>query len=414
MGMTTPARIVLAKVGLDGHDRGIKVVARGLRDEGFHVIYAGLWQSPEAVVRAVIDEDANWLGLSLLSGAHMTLVPRVLEMMRQAQLEDVGLLVGGIIPEADVPKLIQLGVVRVFGPGTVIQEIAGFLRGQDTKGHEQLLARFLQRDRRALSRLLTLAARGEGAETNRGGVAGPTATDHPQPLLSMGNEEKAGEVADRARGQPRVIAVTGGGGVGKSTLIGKLIEVIRRAQRAVAVLACDPQSPLTGGALLGDRIRMPYLPADDAVFIRSVATPGGRSGVAPNVDLMTRLFGRFGFDTVIVETVGAGQGDTAVRDVADVVVVLVQPETGDELQWEKAGLLEIADIVVVHKADLASAERVESQLRELLNMPGSRPVPVVRVSSTRETGVEELWAAVDACPGRPRELGDDPVGDLSP
>src|SRR5262249_51429767 len=110
MGMTTPSRIVLAKVGLDGHERGLKVVARGVRDEGFHVIYAGLWQSPEAVVRAVVDEDARWLGLSLLSGAHMTLVPRVLDLMQQAGLEDVGLLVGGIVPDADVPKLIQLGV----------------------------------------------------------------------------------------------------------------------------------------------------------------------------------------------------------------------------------------------------------------------------------------------------------------
>jgi LAO/AO transport system ATPase len=413
MGMTTPERIVLAKVGLDGHDRGIKVVARGLRDEGFHVIYAGIWQSPEAVVRAVLDEDASWLGLSILSGAHMTLVPRVLEMMRQARLEDVGLLMGGIIPEADVPRLIQLGVARVFGPGTVIHEIAEFLGGQAAKGQEQLLARFPQRDRRALSRLLTLAARGEDAETNRGGFAAPTATDHSQNLFPTGSKEKEAEVTDRAGGQPRVIALTGSGGVGKSTLIGKLIEVIRRAERSVAVLACDPQSPLTGGALLGDRIRMPNRPADEAVFIRSVATPGGRSGVAPNVERMIGLFCRFGFDTVIVETVGAGQGDTAVRDVADVVIVLVQPETGDELQWEKAGLLEIADIVVVHKADLASAERVESQLRELLNMPGSRPVPVVRVSSTRETGVEELWAAVDACPSRPRKLGDDPAGGLS-
>src|SRR3954467_12930713 len=100
MGMTTPARIVLAKVGLDGHDRGVKVVARGLRNEGFHVIYAGLWQSLEAVVRAVVDEGAGWVGLSLLSGAHMTLVPRMVDMLRQAGLEDVGLLVGGIIPEA--------------------------------------------------------------------------------------------------------------------------------------------------------------------------------------------------------------------------------------------------------------------------------------------------------------------------
>src|SRR5215472_7329275 len=92
-----PLRIILAKVGLDGHDRGIKVVARGLRDAGFHVIYAGLWQTPEAVVRAVGDEDADWLGLSLLSGAHMTLVPRVLDLLRQAGLQDVGILVGGII-----------------------------------------------------------------------------------------------------------------------------------------------------------------------------------------------------------------------------------------------------------------------------------------------------------------------------
>ena len=92
------------------------------------------------------------------------------------------------------------------------------------------------------------------------------------------------------------------------------------------------------------------------VFIRSLATPSGQSGVAPNLDLMIDLFGRFGFDTVIVETVGAGQGDTAIRGVADVVIVLVQPETGDELQWEKAGQLEIADIVVVHKADLPGAD----------------------------------------------------------
>src|SRR4029077_10455106 len=90
MSMTPATRIVLAKVGLDGHDRGIKVVARGLRDQGFHVIYAGLWQSLEAVVRALADEDAGWLGLSLLSGAHMTLVPRVLELLRQAGLADVG------------------------------------------------------------------------------------------------------------------------------------------------------------------------------------------------------------------------------------------------------------------------------------------------------------------------------------
>jgi methylmalonyl-CoA mutase cobalamin-binding domain/chain len=122
-----PQRIVLAKVGLDGHDRGVKVVARGLRDAGFHVIYAGLWQTPEAVVRTAADEDADWLGVSLLSGAHMTLVPRMLEAMRDGGIPHVGLLVGGIIPEADVPKLMAMGVARVFGPGTSIPEIVEFL-----------------------------------------------------------------------------------------------------------------------------------------------------------------------------------------------------------------------------------------------------------------------------------------------
>src|SRR5438874_6737923 len=117
-----PIRVVLAKVGLDGHDRGIKVVARALRDSGMEVIYAGLWQTPEAVVRTVADEDADWLGLSLLSGAHLTLVPRVMQLLAAAGLKDVGVLIGGIIPEADIPKLQQMGVARVFGPGTAIAD----------------------------------------------------------------------------------------------------------------------------------------------------------------------------------------------------------------------------------------------------------------------------------------------------
>jgi methylmalonyl-CoA mutase cobalamin-binding domain/chain len=129
MSQTAPAlRVVLAKVGLDGHDRGIKVVARGLRDAGMHVIYAGLWQTPEAVVRTVVEEDAQWLGLSLLSGAHLTLVPRILDLLKKAGLDNVQVLVGGIIPETDIPRLLEIGVARVFGPGTPLSEIIDFLR----------------------------------------------------------------------------------------------------------------------------------------------------------------------------------------------------------------------------------------------------------------------------------------------
>jgi methylmalonyl-CoA mutase cobalamin-binding domain/chain len=130
-----PIRIVLAKVGLDGHDRGVKVVARALRDAGMEVIYAGLWQTPEAVVRAVADEDADWLGLSLLSGAHMTLVPRVLGLLREAGLGHVGVLVGGIVPEADVPRLTEMGVAQVFGPGTALPAIVAFLRQRSGQPH---------------------------------------------------------------------------------------------------------------------------------------------------------------------------------------------------------------------------------------------------------------------------------------
>src|SRR5580765_6994943 len=135
MSTPPPIRVVLAKVGLDGHDRGVKVVARALRDAGMHVIYAGLWQTPEAVVRTIADEDADWLGLSLLSGAHMTLVPRVMELLRQAGFGDVGVMVGGIVPEADVEKLTQTGVGKIFGPGTAISEIVDFLRQRGGRTH---------------------------------------------------------------------------------------------------------------------------------------------------------------------------------------------------------------------------------------------------------------------------------------
>ena len=128
MTQSPAPRVLLAKIGLDGHDRGIKVVARALRDAGFHVIYAGLWQPLEAVVQAASDEDVNWLGISMLSGAHMTQVPRLMELLRDAGSDDVGVIVGGIIPEADVPELKRMGVSGVFGPGTPLRQIVTFLQ----------------------------------------------------------------------------------------------------------------------------------------------------------------------------------------------------------------------------------------------------------------------------------------------
>jgi LAO/AO transport system kinase len=246
---------------------------------------------------------------------------------------------------------------------------------------ETLLERFRRRDRLALARLLSLAARGEQVEEILSGI---------------------GEPARPAR----VVAFTGSGGVGKSTLIGKLIEQIRAQGQSVAVLACDPQSPLSGGALLGDRFRMPARPDDDGVFIRSLAAAGGHGALAEHLDVLIRLLEVFGFDVILIETVGAGQGDTVVRELADVLVLLLQPEMGDDLQWEKAGLLEVADVIAIHKADLPGAERVEAQVRSTLALGASTSetpvalVDILRVSSRSGEGISKLWQTIAACPLR--------------
>jgi methylmalonyl-CoA mutase, C-terminal domain len=125
--MKRPYRVVVAKPGLDGHDRGAKIIARALRDEGFEVVYTGLHQTPEQVVNAVVQEDADAVGLSLLSGAHLTLVPRVLQGLAEQGRGDVLVLVGGIIPDADIPALQEMGVARVFTPGAPLAEIGQWL-----------------------------------------------------------------------------------------------------------------------------------------------------------------------------------------------------------------------------------------------------------------------------------------------
>jgi LAO/AO transport system ATPase len=247
-------------------------------------------------------------------------------------------------------------------------------------------------DRHALARLLTLVSRGEEIDAIRSAIGSrPSAA---------GKEETHDGRKPIAAG--RTIAFTGSAGVGKSSLIGKLIELIRSRSESVAVLACDPQSPLTGGALLGDRLRMPSRPDDRGLFIRSLATAGGRGAIAEHIDLMIDLLRAFGYNWVLLETVGAGQGDTAVHNVADVVVLLLQPEAGDDIQWEKAGLLEIADIVVIHKADLPGAERVEIQVRSMLNLSDGRDVPILRVSAARSTGLDELYSLLVRQPSRER------------
>ncbi|MDP9269664.1 MAG: cobalamin B12-binding domain-containing protein [Chloroflexota bacterium] len=127
-GRTTPIRVLIAKPGLDGHDRGAKVLARGLRDEGFEVIYTGLRQTPEMVADAAEQEDVDVVGLSILSGAHMTLLPRITKLIRERGMDDVLIAAGGIIPDADIGPLKEAGIAEIFGPGTSIGEVARYFR----------------------------------------------------------------------------------------------------------------------------------------------------------------------------------------------------------------------------------------------------------------------------------------------
>ena len=126
--MADKIRVIVAKPGLDGHDRGAKVIARAFRDAGFEVIYTGLRQTPEQVVNAALQEDADVIGLSVLSGAHMTLCPRIMELMKKEGLDDVLVLVGGIIPDQDIPKLKGYGIAEIFQPGASTEDIVGFVR----------------------------------------------------------------------------------------------------------------------------------------------------------------------------------------------------------------------------------------------------------------------------------------------
>ena len=232
-----------------------------------------------------------------------------------------------------------------------------------------LLTRYAAGDRRALARLLTLVSRGEALA------------------------DVAAFLDKRLRKSPPIVGITGSAGVGKSTLVGRLLTRARQDGKTVAVLACDPQSPLTGGALLGDAVRM-NASADAGIFVRSLAVSGGNGGIAPHLDLMLRLLAGFGFDLLLVETVGAGQGDTVLREHVDRTVVLLQPHAGDDLQWEKAGLVEIADILVVHKADLAGAEHTAAQLAGMLSLSKRPAPPIVLVSSIGGTGIDDLWRAL--------------------
>ncbi len=360
--MERPIRVLISKIGLDGHDRGAKLIVRNLRDAGMDVIYTGLWQSPGSTVQAAVQEDVDALGVSLLSAAHMTIMPEVQRLCRQAGVPDMALMVGGIIPEEDGKALREQGIDGVFNPGTPMSAIIESIRTLAAKSRASRAAEKHTPDIRTmagLARAMTWIADGRSGEL--------------------------GATAEPDRGSIR-IGVTGSPGVGKSTLIGRLAGALVGRGHKVGVIAVDPTSPITGGSLLGDRLRMMSAEPCDGLFVRSLSSAGQAGGLGPHCAEIARLLTAGGYPIVLIETVGAGQNDTEVRRLANEVLLLVMPGAGDSVQFAKAGVVEIATGFVVNKADLPGADTTIRQLRDAIE----NGRPIWSVSSLRGEGLEPL------------------------
>ena len=199
-------------------------------------------------------------------------------------------------------------------------------------------------------------------------------------------------------GEALRIGITGAPGAGKSTLVDQLARVFREQQRRVGILAVDPTSPFSGGAILGDRIRMERHHADAGVYTRSMATRGAMGGLARAAVDAAMLIEAGGFDRILIETVGVGQDEIDIVRLADVTIVVLVPGMGDDVQSIKAGILEIADIFVVNKSDREGADRVEKELKAMQSFAsshGSWVAPVVRTMASTGQGIDGLMAAVD-------------------
>jgi LAO/AO transport system kinase len=237
----------------------------------------------------------------------------------------------------------------------------------------ELVERLVNGDRRALARSITMVESGDPGSR--------VILRHAYPYT----------------GRAHILGVTGAPGSGKSTLVNALAKEFRRRDRTIGIVAVDPSSPFTGGALLGDRIRMQELYGDAGIFIRSMASRGHLGGLARATAEVIKLLDAAGFSLVVVETVGAGQAEVEVARAAHTTVVVEVPGLGDDIQAIKAGILEVADILVVNKADLVGADRRIAQLRAMLEMGATdcpwQP-PIVRTVANQGEGIVELADAV--------------------
>ncbi len=198
-------------------------------------------------------------------------------------------------------------------------------------------------------------------------------------------------------GESLIVGVTGSPGSGKSTLVDQMIGILRKRGKKIGIVAVDPSSPYTGGAILGDRIRMMEHSVDSDVFIRSMATRGHLGGIAKATGEAISVLEAAGKDIILVETVGVGQDEVEVVKLADIILVILVPEAGDDIQVFKAGIMEIADIFVLNKADSPGTDKTERQLRAMLDLGlgGKAIPPVVKTVATKGKGVEDLIGEIE-------------------
>jgi len=195
-----------------------------------------------------------------------------------------------------------------------------------------------------------------------------------------------------------VLGVTGPPGVGKSTLIGRIINYWKEMNQKVAVLAIDPSSPRTGGALLGDRVRMDSADSGDSVFVRSLSTRGHPGGISSSLMAMINALSYCGWNKIVIETVGSGQNEIKIAAFADKIILVDGPDRGDIIQAEKAGIIELADIVVVNKSDMPASIKVADSIRSALSLGGGMDAPeVVLVSAERNEGIVEMMRIIEDC-----------------
>jgi LAO/AO transport system kinase len=246
--------------------------------------------------------------------------------------------------------------------------------------HAAILERAVGGDRRSLARAITLVE-----------IRSPQLG---QAMRGLAIRRRSGP------GHPHVVGITGPPGAGKSTFVDRLVGLARTRGERVAVVAVDPSSPFSGGAILGDRIRMEDHTADDGVYVRSLSNRGNLGGLSIATTEVVDVLDAVGFDTILVETVGVGQSELAVMGVADTSIVVLTPESGDAIQAMKAGLLEIADVFVVNKSDRPGAARLARELERTIAMAEpsgeSWTVPVHTACSLDRTGIEDVSSSVQA------------------